>query len=376
MTEKHKNKIWINAGEASGDMHGALLAEHLKKINPDTEIIGMGGPAMKKAGCDIRYPMSMISLMGITEVLPKLPSLIMLFGKIEKIFKKEKPSAVVLIDCPDFNFRLAKKARKQGIPVYYYISPQVWAWRQGRTKFLEKNVRKILCILPFEKKFYTERGVDADYVGHPLLDLIPIDKIDTIPADENLVGILPGSRSKEISSLMPIFAKVAEKLKAKHGNLKFAVARAPGVKIEKITSFWPSGIHLEIVEPDDRYEFMRRSSFLLAASGTATLESALIGTPTVIAYKMSAITATLAKTFLKVKYVSLCNLILDEAVLPEMLQENCTVDKIYAQAEEWVKSKHSMAEVRQKLKVMRNMVGTPGAAKRAAEIISEDMKNT
>ncbi|WP_027180145.1 lipid-A-disaccharide synthase [Maridesulfovibrio bastinii] len=374
MNNKIKKKIWINAGEASGDMHGALLAENLVKNDPDIEVMGMGGPAMEKAGCDIRYPMSMISLMGVTEVLPKLPRLLRLFGEIEKIWKKEKPAAVVLIDCPDFNFRLAKKAKRLGIPVYYYISPQVWAWRQGRTKFLHKTVRKILCILPFEKQFYNERGVDADYVGHPLLDLIPVEELDKISPHKNQLGILPGSRSKEISSLMPIFSEVARKLKDDHPELKFVIARAPGVDVKKITSSWPDNLDLEIVEPENRYEMMRSSSFLLAASGTATLESALIGTPTVIAYKMSAITGSLAKKFLKVKYVSLCNLILNREVLPELLQDNCTVKKIHAQAEEWVAQPEKTKKTRTDLKIMREKVGSPGAASRAAKIIMQDLK--
>lgn len=375
MSISKPKKIWINAGEASGDMHGALLAEKIMKDEPETVIMGMGGPAMEKAGCDIRYPMSLISLMGLTEVLPKLPRLLKLFGEIENILKEEKPAAVILIDCPDFNFRLAKKAKKLGIPIYYYISPQIWAWRQGRTKFLQKTVRKILCILPFEKKFYNNRGVDADYVGHPLLDLIPIEELDKMSPDPKQVGILPGSRSKEISTLMPEFSITARRLKQNHPDIKFSIARAPGVRLEKITSLWPEELELEIVEPEDRYQMMRSSNFLLSASGTATLESALIGTPTIIAYKMSAATAALARMFLKIKYVSLCNLILNEPVLPELLQEDCTADKIYDQALEWLDRPESAEKVRTKLAIMRNMVGSPGAAKRAADIILEDLNS-
>lgn len=367
-------KIWINAGEASGDMHGALLAESLMKASPGTEILGMGGPAMQKAGCDIRYPMQLISLVGLTEVLPKLPRLLRLFGEIEDILKKERPSAVVLIDCPDFNFRLAKRAKKLGIPVYYYISPQVWAWRQGRAKFLQKTVRKILCILPFEKQFYNERGVDAEYVGHPLLDLIPVDELDNISPDPNLIGILPGSRSKEISSLMPEFSRAAEMLKKDRPGLKFAIARAPGVEVEKIISLWPSDLDLEIVEPDARYMLMRRSNFLMAASGTATLESALIGTPTMIGYRMSGLSAYLARKILSIEYVSLCNIILDAPVLPELLQERCTAENFHAQASQWLDSPETAARVREQLATLRSMVGTPGAAKRTADIILEDLK--
>lgn len=234
------NSIWINAGEASGDMHGARLATELMKRDPGLKVMGLGGSAMEKAGCDIRYPMQLISLVGLTEVLPKLPRLLKLFGQIEDILKQERPKAIVLIDCPDFNFRLIKIARKLDIPIYYYITPQIWAWRQGRAKVLQKTVRKILCILPFEQQFFKDRGVDAQYVGHPLLDLMPFAELDAIDPDPNLIGILPGSRSKEISSLLPEFTQAAEKLLKDFPHLQFSIARAPGIKEENYAASGPN----------------------------------------------------------------------------------------------------------------------------------------
>lgn len=369
------NSIWINAGEASGDMHGARLAKELMERAPGLKVMGMGGSAMEKAGCDIRYPMQLISLVGLTEVLPKLPRLLKLFGQIEDILKAERPKAIVLIDCPDFNFRLVKIARKLDIPVYYYITPQIWAWRQGRAKFLQKHVRKILCILPFEQQFFKERGVDAQYVGHPLLDLMPLEELDAIDPDPNLIGILPGSRSKEISSLLPEFAIAAERLSKDFPELKFSIARAPGVKEEKLRHFWPDHIPVTINQPENRYRLMRNSSAIMAASGTATLECALIGTPTLVAYKMSALSGFLAKRILNIKYVSLANIIPDKQILPEYLLEDATADNFYKQIRQWVGFPESAQKVRAELKELREMIGEPGVAARTAETILEDLSS-
>ncbi len=371
---KVNNSIWINVGEASGDMHGAMLAKELMKHDPELKIMGMGGSDMEKAGCDIRYSMQMINLVGFTEVLPKLPRLLKLFGEIEDVFKKERPKAVVLVDCPDFNFRLVKIAHKLGIPTYYYITPQIWAWRQGRAKFLQKYVRKILCILPFEQQFFKDRGVDAQYVGHPLLDIIPLPELDVIDPDPNLVGILPGSRSREISSLLPEFAKAAEKLAGEFPNLHFSIARAPGVKEEKLRRFWPGHLPVTINEPENRYRLMRSSNVIMAASGTATLECALIGTPTLVAYKMSALSGFLAKRILNIKYVSLANIIPDKSILPEYLLENATADNFYEQVKQWVGNPQSAQNVRRELAHLRELIGDPGVAGRTARIIMEDMK--
>ncbi|SMF19402.1 lipid-A-disaccharide synthase [Desulfovibrio gilichinskyi] len=373
--DKINNSIWINAGEASGDMHGALLASKLMNADPELKILGMGGSAMEKAGCDIRYPMQLISLVGFTEVFPKLPRLLKLFGQIGDILKAERPKAVVLIDCPDFNFRIAKIAHKLGIPVYYYITPQIWAWRQGRAKFLQKYVRKILCILPFEQQFFKDRGVDAQYVGHPLLDLLPLAELDAITPDPNLVGILPGSRSKEISSLLPEFAKTAEMLLADFPELKFSIARAPGITEEKLRSYWHSNIPVTINQPDNRYRLMRSSNVIMAASGTATLECALIGTPTLVAYKISALSAFIARKIISVKYISLANLIPDKSLLPECILEKASAKFFYPYLHEWIKNPASAETVRCNLSDLRKMIGEPGVADRVAQIIQDDLNS-
>ncbi|WP_432737769.1 lipid-A-disaccharide synthase [Maridesulfovibrio sp. FT414] len=370
---KFNNSIWINVGEASGDMHGAMLAKELMKHDPELKVMGMGGSDMEKAGCDIRYSMQLINLVGFTEVFPKLPRLLKLFREIEDVFKKERPKAVILVDCPDFNFRLVKIASRLGIPVYYYITPQVWAWRQGRAKFLQKYVSKILCILPFEQPFFKERGVEAQYVGHPLLDIIPLSELDSIDPDPELVGILPGSRSREISSLLPEFARAAEMLLKDFPHLRFSIARAPNVTEEKLRRYWPEHLPVSISQPEDRYGLMRRSNVIMAASGTATLECALIGTPTLVAYKMAPLTAFLAKLIIRIKYASLANIIPDKLVLPEFLLHNATAENFYLQVKEWVGNPESASAVREELVHLRELIGEPGVAARAANIILSDL---
>eukprot|EP00831_Metopus_contortus_P003543 TRINITY_DN11310_c0_g1_i1.p1 TRINITY_DN11310_c0_g1~~TRINITY_DN11310_c0_g1_i1.p1 ORF type:complete len:330 (-),score=47.93 TRINITY_DN11310_c0_g1_i1:71-1060(-) len=194
--------IWFSVGEASGDLHGAELMKGFKAIDESTAFTGMGGPAMEAQGLDLRYSMKLISLVGITEILGGLPRILKLLRSIKRELAAVRPRAIILVDCPEFNFRIAKIAKKLGIPVYYYISPQIWAWRSGRANFLREFVRKVICILPFEKEFYKRYGMDVEYVGHPLMDVLPLEKLDQLPIQENRIGLLPGSRTKEVTSCL------------------------------------------------------------------------------------------------------------------------------------------------------------------------------
>ncbi|MDO9631660.1 MAG: lipid-A-disaccharide synthase, partial [Humidesulfovibrio sp.] len=267
--------LWISAGEASGDIHAASLLTALRALEPGIQAMGMGGPALTKAGCDVRFPMRLISLVGLTEVLSGLPRILKLLGEVKRALMESKPRALILIDCPDFHFRVARMAKKLGIPVYYYVSPQVWAWRSGRVEFLRAFTRKVLCILPFEQDFYAVRGMDVDYVGHPLMDQMPLADLDAMTPDPNLLGLLPGSRRKEIAALLPEFASTALLLRREFPNLRVALARAPGLDPEYLRSFLPpqllTTMLVVIVVPEESYRMMRQSRVLLAASGTVTL---------------------------------------------------------------------------------------------------------
>ncbi len=365
--------IWINAGEASGDMHGAALIRALRERAPAMRFTGMGGPAMAAAGMDLAFESRMLSTLGLTEVVHALPRIVRMLAATWRRLKELRPAAVILLDAPDYNFFLARMARRLSIPCYFYISPQVWAWRTGRVRFLKTHAREILCILPFEQEFYERHGVRAEFIGHPLMDEIPFGRLDAIIPDPDLVGVLPGSRRKELAALLAEFGEAARQLRRFRPELRFAVIRAPSVAPETLRAGWPADVPMTLVEPEDRYAAMRRASFLIAASGTVTLESALIGTPTIVAYRLSRLTFALARRTIDVKHISLPNLILDEQVFPELLQEQAGAGTIAAVGRAWLTDRTALPGIRQRLAVLRSRMGEPGAPGRAARIILDDL---
>ncbi|BDQ38927.1 lipid-A-disaccharide synthase [Pseudodesulfovibrio nedwellii] len=365
--------IWFNVGEASGDLHGAELIKRLKEVTPDATFTGMGGPAMEAEGLDVRYSMKLISLVGITEILGGLPRILKLLGEIKREIIKVRPRAIILVDCPEFNFRIAKIAYKLGIPVYYYISPQIWAWRSGRANFLRKYVRKVICILPFEKQFYKKYDMDVDYVGHPLMDVLPLAELDNIPEDDNLIGLLPGSRNKEVSTLLPEFAGAAKLLQKDHPNLHYVIVRAPGMGKKRLLRQWPDDIPMEIIEPDTRYKTFRSCKCIMAASGTVTLETALIGTPVLVAYKVSFISEMVARLLVNVDYISLPNLIAGHEIYPEYMQKDACADTLALAVSRWLDDQTEYDRVKHELIKLRTMVGEPGAPLRAARVIMDDL---
>ncbi|GAB6126098.1 lipid-A-disaccharide synthase [Humidesulfovibrio idahonensis] len=366
--------LWISAGEASGDIHAASLLDALRAREPGLTALGMGGEALAAAGLDVRFPMRLISLVGLTEVLSGLPRILKLLGEVKRTLQASRPRAVILIDCPDFHFRVARIAKKLGIPVYYYVSPQVWAWRSGRVEFLRRFTRRVLCILPFEKDFYAARGMDVDYVGHPLMDQIPLAELDALTPDPNLLGLLPGSRRKEIATLLTEFAGAAALLQKRLPHLRLALARAPGVDEAFLRQFLPPQLPVTIYGPEDRYRMMRQSRALLAASGTVTLEAALIGTPTVVAYKLSALSFAIGKAVVQVKYASLANLIMGREIFPELLQDKARAELFAERLLPWLADESALAVARADLAGLRQKVGGPGAAGRAAGIILNDLR--
>lgn len=355
-------------------MHGALLAKALM-ADGDVRCVGMGGPAMAEAGVEAQFDISELSLMGLVEVLGHLPRIIGLMRRMYLKLRDMRPDAVVLVDSPDFNFFVARMAKRLGIPAYYYICPQVWAWRSGRVKFLRNYVRRTLCILPFEKPFLQKHGYDADYVGHPLTDQIPLESLRAIEPEQGRVCILPGSRSKEISTLLPEFVRAARIIAKRRPDATFTLVQAPGVNREKLAAHLPQDLKFEIVPPSDRYVHMRRAQAIIAASGTVALETALIGTPTVVAYKLSPLTYALGKRVVNVDFVSLPNLILGKQVFPELLQENANADNIAAYASMWLTNPEAENQARGQLDDLAEKVGAPGAPARAAAIIFSDLKS-
>jgi len=376
--------IWISAGELSGDMHGAGLIAALRKRDPALEFIGMGGPYMaEQAGFSPLFRIEELSVMGVTEVLRQLPRILGLLSRIKKALAARRPRAIIVIDAPSFHFRVIKAARELGIPVYYYISPKAWAWQEKRALFIKKNVRRLISILPFEVPFYKRFGMDIDYVGNPLVDLVNWERIQNIQPVPGKIGLLPGSREREITSLTPEFGNAARILLEKLPGLSFHMVRAPGVTEQQIRDLWPSGVPLAVSPPDDRYAFMRGCEMLIAASGTVTLEAALTRTPTLVTYKVSPLSYPLMKAVIRVPYVSLSNLILDKPLFPELLQHDANGANIAAKALEWLapsgdapslSGTSPLDAVRKELAVLQEKVGEPGAVHRAAAVILDDLR--
>jgi lipid-A-disaccharide synthase len=371
--------IWINTGELSGDMHGALLVKALAELAPDQSFAGMGGPYLRNTpGFECLFRTEDLSVMGITEVLGHLPRIFRLLRNIRAELAGRRPRAVIVIDAPDFHFRVIKAASSLGIPVYYYISPKVWAWRRNRVLFIKKNVQRLLSILPFEVPFYKRYGMDVDYVGNPLVDAVDYPSLEHIAPEPGKIGLLPGSRAREISGLVPEFGKAAALMLREKPSCRFQMVRAPGVEEGFLRSFWPAGVPLDLLPPENRYAFMRSCEMLIAASGTVTLEAALAGTPTLVTYKVSPLSFALGKRLVKVPFISLPNLILEREVFPELLQEACDAENLAGAALRWLEpapceQPSPLVRIRRELEELRRIMGGPGAPARAAEIILHDL---
>lgn len=364
-----RRTIWINAGELSGDMQAASLLHALKARQPDLQAVGMGGPHLAAAGQHTLFRVESLSVMGFSEVLSAVPRALRLLRGIGQELEQRRPEAVVLVDAPEFNFQVAKKAHRLGIPVYYFIPPKVWAWRTGRVEFLRRHIRELLCILPFEEAFYRAHGLSVHYVGNPLVDMVNWPSIRHIEPDPLRIGLMPGSRNKEVRALMPLFGDMARHLLFQRPDLRFHCLRAPNMTEAHLRSFWPADIPLAMESPEGRYEAMRRCRCVVAASGTATLETALAGVPTVVTYKVSPLSAFFAKRFIRVPFVSLPNLILDRELFPELLQDAATPETLSSAVTRWLDDAAALAEVHSGLETLRDRCGDAGSADRAAAVL-------
>lgn len=366
--------IWINAGETSGDLHGQLLVRALRERCPGARFAGMAGPAMRGEGVEPLLATESLSVMGFTEVLAQLPRIMGLLRTIRERMEALRPDVVVVIDAPDFHFRVVRIAKSLGIPVVYYISPKLWAWREGRADFLRRHVDRLVCILPFEVDFYARHGMTVDYVGHPLLDSIRTDAILSTPRAPRRIGILPGSRRREITGLLPIFSRAADLLAGRFPDLEFVLPVAPGMDRALITDNWRSELPVTLVDSSGRYELMRSCRAIMAASGTATLETALLETPTAVAYTFSRLTYLLGRLLVKVPYMSLPNLILDAPVFPEFLQRGAEPSALADAVARWIPDTPERGRILAQLASLPALLGNGGAAGRAAEIVLNTMR--
>lgn len=367
-------KIMISVGEASGDLHGASIAAELKKIKPNVKMFGMGGKAMRNAGVELSHDFADLDVMGFVEVIKNLPRFFRLRDELVEIMKKEKPDVLLIIDYPDFNIRLAKCAKELGIPVLSYIPPSAWAWRKGRAKTVAKLVDRIASIFPFEAEVYRNAGAAVTFVGHPLIDIVkPSMSKDeayqffVVDPEKPIVLLLPGSRKQEIASLLPIMLESAGKMLQENPNCQFFLPVASTISREMLQSILNSykvKVHLT---NENIYDLMNIADTAIAASGTVTLEAAILGLPVVVVYKMSAITYFIGRLLVKIPHISLPNIVMEERMIPELLQDDVTAENVAKEAMRLLKTDPSAQTVRQKLRLMKEKLGTEGAVKRVAE---------
>ncbi|CAB1056006.1 Lipid-A-disaccharide synthase (EC [Olavius sp. associated proteobacterium Delta 1] len=375
----NKSCVAIVAGEASGDQHGAKLVRAMRKKNPELFFCGIGGPALRQAGVRIVLDSAELTVVGITEVLCKIPGILKGMGIIKKLLKSLKPDLLILIDFPDFNLHIASGAKKLGIPVLYYISPQIWAWRRGRGKRIGKLVDRMAVILPFEEQFYQEFDVPVTFVGHPLLDdaLPPVGQtLKSGVQDPPVIGLVPGSREDEITRLLPIMLDAGDILKQRLKNVTFMVSQAVSIDsglIQNIVNRHPVWEEVNVVS-DGVEGVLEYCDAIVAASGTVTLQAAIHGTPLVIIYKVSPISAWLAKILVRVPNVGLVNLVAGRELAPELLQDDATGDNIARAIQNMLKDEDELNHLRRRLFALRDVLGGAGASDRVAELALEMIK--
>jgi len=371
-----KKCVMIIAGEASGDAHGAALVKAMRRLNDRLVFCGIGGERLRAAGVKIVVEASSLSVVGFTEVFAKLPQLMQGISRAKGLLKNLRPDLLILIDFPDFNLHIAGTANKLSIPVMYYISPQIWAWRQGRVNKIRRRVDRMVVILPFEEAFYRKHGVPVSFVGHPLMDdpSIAEEKAGNPRGDFSspVVGLLPGSRDREVERHLPVMLEAAAILQGLEPGIRFMISAAPSVGRDVITPMIETAAAPDCIvyEGDVRHIF-QNSTLVVAASGTVTLEAALRGVPTVIVYRISPASARLGRLLIKVRHAGLINLIAGKTVLPELIQEDATAENIAAIVLAMVRKPERMDRVRRELLEARTLLGEPGASHRAAGIALE-----
>ena len=320
-------RYFLLAGEASGDLHGSGLVRALRETDGQAEIQCWGGDRMEDAGAVVLKHYKELAFMGFVEVLLNLGTIMANFRRAKKSILEFRPDALILIDYPGFNLRMAKWAHKQGIPVHYYISPQLWAWKEGRIETVRNYVDRMYVILPFEKQWYEQRGVDVEYVGHPLLEAISAYRRThgASPVRKELVGLLPGSRQQEIKKMLPVMLEAAKM----RSDLPFVIARAPHIPDTLYDQLIRKANATNVtLSTTSSYDVLSSSSAALTTSGTATLETALFGVPQVVCYKGSQLSFEIAKRLIKVPFISLVNLIAGKPVVEELIQENVNPDRL------------------------------------------------
>jgi lipid-A-disaccharide synthase len=373
-------RILIVTGEASGDLHGAHLAKAIMALDPTAQLVGVGGPRMRAAGVSLVPGVPQLDVMGLVG-LSAIPAIVRRVRAIRRVLKAEAWDLVVLIDHPGLNFHFARVAKEAGRRVLYYIAPQVWAWRPGRMKWIQRRVDHVVVILPFEPELYRRAGVRCTFVGHPLLDEVAPQynrkKLrEEFGVDESarVIGLLPGSRRSEVEMLLPVFLKAAAQLVVAEPGTQFILAQASSIDDNLIQALLQhSPVPVKVVH-DRASEVMALSDVLFIASGTATLQAAVVGTPMVLLYKTTPLTYRLARWLINVKWIGLVNLVAGRSVVPELIQDEATDERLCQEVLHLLRDPSAYNDMKEGLRQVRQSLGEPGASSRAAKAVLSECR--
>ena len=368
--------IMVVAGEASGDLHGAGLCAALLSLSPTTRLFGMGGGRMRAVGVELVADVSGRAVVGGTEAVSSIPRLYRVYRRLRRIIERDRPAVLVLIDFPEFNLVLARAARRAGVPVVYFVPPQIWAWRRGRIRRIRRLVSLVLAVFPFEPALYRDAGVAVEFVGHPALDTLDVApsraearRALQLPDDGLVVGLLPGSRPGEAARMLPLMGGVAARLVADGLGARFVVAQAPTLDDAFVRAAVGDAAMIEIVR-DATHTVIRAADLVLVTSGTATLEAALLGTPMIVCYRVSRATELMARLFVRVPWINLINLTLGRSAVPELrLRPEITVERVTEEVRRLIEQPAARGTQRAAFAELRAQLGEPGVGTRAARLV-------
>jgi len=369
------DKVMIVAGEASGDLYGATLAAEIRALSPDTRLFGMGGDRMREAGVETLVDANVMAVMGIVEVLGQLPVILKGFSILKRALLSDPPRLLILIDYPDFNLRLARVAKRAGIKVLYFISPQVWAWRSGRVKGIGRVVDMMAVLFPFEVPFYQKAGIPVSFVGHPLLDLVrPGMGRDQaalslgLESGRRTVGLFPGSRKSEIAKLLPDILEAARLLQARLPELQFVLPLASSLRPEDIApQVARSGLQVTVVSGRN-HDVMVACDAAISVSGTVTMELALVGIPMVIVYRVSGLTYQIGKRVIKLPHIGICNIVAEKGIVKELIQHEVTPEAMAREIGNLLEDQRYADRMREEFLQVRTKLGSGGALGRLARV--------
>lgn len=368
--------LLIAAAEASADLLAARVLRELRALRPGLHAFGLGGPRLREEGLEVLHAAEEVNVMGFAEVLPRIPRILRILRDLKAAAESRRPGAALLVDSPDFNLRLARRLKALGVKVVYYVSPMIWAWRPGRARKIAGLVDRMLCILPFEERFYQGTGVAARFVGHPLAERPPPAPAAEyraalgLPGGRTTVALLPGSRAAEVKRIFPAMLDAAERIRASHPDVQFVVPVAPTLPRDSLRPFLASHATLEVtLVPGHAEEAMGAADAALVKSGTSTLEAALMRRPMVVVYKMSWLSYLLAKLLVRVAHFALVNVLAGRRLVPELLQREASAERMALEVERLLGDPAARQAQLGGLDEVRGSLGGPGAARRVAEEI-------